>query len=247
MLTMLVMAKAPVPGRVKTRLCPPLTSGEAAALAAGLCPPLTSGEAAALAAAALMDPMDAVDALPAAIGRPVNRILALDGSLVDAVDGLGIAGRLRSTPDRSGWGRIPQRGTSFAVRLVLAHSDAAGAGAVVQVGMDTPQLTPDLLGEAAATVSSRSVDAVIGPAADGGWWALGVRDARMTRALGNVPMSTPDTGELTVRALRDDGLRVAVLPVLTDVDTVPDAFTVSAAAPDTRFARRFRGLVERAA
>ncbi len=228
---MLVMAKAPVPGRVKTRLCPPLTYSEAAVLAA----------------AALMDTMDAVDALPAAIGRPVDRFLALDGSLVDAIDGRDIAGRLRSMPGRATWARIPQRGTSFAERLVLAHSDAAGIGAVVQIGMDTPQLTADLLGEAVATVSARSVDAVIGPAADGGWWALGVRDARMTRALWNVPMSTPDTGDLTVRALQGGGLRVAVLPMLTDVDTVPDAFAVSASAPNTRFARRFRRLAERAA
>ena len=219
-LTVLVMAKAPVPGRVKTRLCPPLTATAAARLAA----------------AALLDTVDSVDRLDAAsVGRG-GKVIALDGSLVDAVEGPLIAGRITS----AGWTRIPQRGTSFADRLVLAHGDAAGRGPVLQIGMDTPQLSGDLMAAASEALFDRLVDAVVGPASDGGGWSLGVRNAQMARALGDVPMSTSDTGELTIRALRADGLRVALLPVLTDVDNFDDAAEVAGKAPGIRFARAFR-------
>ena len=105
--------------------------------------------------------------------------------------------------------------------------DAAGRGPVLQIGMDTPQLTGDLMAEARDALFRRGVDAVVGPASDGGWWSLGLRNAQMTRALFDVPMSTSDTCELTIRALRADGLRVALLPMLTDVDTFADAIEVA--------------------
>lgn len=223
--TVLVMAKAPVPGRVKTRLCPPLTATAAARLAA----------------AALLDTVDSVDLFEAASAGSVRKVIALDGPLVDAVDGPLIAGRITSA-GAGRWTRIPQRGTGFADRLILAHRDAAGRRPVVQIGMDTPQLSGGLMAEASAALFRGRVDAVVGPAADGGWWSLGVRNAQMARALFDVPMSTSDTGELTIRALRADGLRVALLPMLTDVDTFADAVEVADAAPGTRFARTFRAV-----
>lgn len=224
-LTVVVMAKAPVPGHVKTRLCPPLTVWAAAGLAA----------------AALLDTVDTVDRLAAASDEPVSKVIALDGYLVDAVDGLLIAGRI--DPAAGGtWIRNRQRGTGFADRLILAHADAAGSGPVLQIGMDTPQLTADLLAESAATLFRNGVDAVVGPATDGGWWSMGLRNAQMARALREVPMSTSNTGALTVEALRADGLRVARLPQLTDVDTYADAIEVAGAAPGTRFAGAFRAL-----
>ena len=45
--------------------------------------------------------------------------------------------------------------------------------AVVQIGMDTPQVSPDLLAECVDGL--RDDDAVLGMARDGGWWVLGVR------------------------------------------------------------------------
>ena len=98
------------------------------------------------------------------------------------------------------------------------------------------------MAEASAALFRGRVDAVVGPASDGGWWSLGVRNAQMARALFDVPMSTSDTGELTIRALRADGLRVALLPTLTDVDTFADAIEVTDAAPGTRFAHAFRAI-----
>ena len=217
------MAKAPELGRVKTRLCPHVSSGVAARLAA----------------AALLDTMDVVDAFAAA-GRGMSKVVALQGHLVHAVDGPLIAARMIAGDDAERWTRIPQRGAGFAERLMFAHVDAGGLGPVLQIGMDTPQISTALLGQAAETLAHKDVDAVLGMAVDGGWWGLGVRDARMARVLRGVEMSTPRTGERTVLALLAAGLRVAPLPTLTDVDTFADAVTVSKLAPRTRFAREFR-------
>ena len=212
----LVVAKAPVPGRVKTRLGR-VIGMEGAAL---------------LAAAALRDTARACRA-----GFPAGRChLALDGDLTGAVDGPGLGSLLE------GWTVFPQRGDGLAERLVHAHLEVAarGAGAVLQIGMDTPQVTPGLLHRASQALEDS--DAVLGPALDGGWWLLGVRDGTRVTAVGGVPVSTPTTGADTRRALEADGLVVAVTSVLRDVDTVADADAVAATVPDTDFARAWSHL-----
>lgn len=207
--TVLIMAKAPEPGRVKTRLCPPLTHHEAAALAA----------------AALTDTLTAVGATPR-----VRRVLALSGDLDHALGASMINGAL------AGFRVIRQRGVGLAERIVQAHLDS-GPGPVFQVGMDTPQLTPELImGAVGDLVRRDGPDAVLGLAEDGGWWGLGLRRPDRAGPVGAVAMSTPSTGSDTLAALRADGLRVGLLPVLRDVDTAADAEAVAATAPATRFA-----------
>ncbi|MEH0982543.1 TIGR04282 family arsenosugar biosynthesis glycosyltransferase [Micromonospora sp. CPCC 205556] len=221
MTVLLVVAKAPVPGAVKTRLCPPATPEQAARIAA----------------AALLDTLDAVRATPG-----VTPVLALAGLLGDAEDATDLTAAV------AGWPVLPQRGADFAARLAHAHADVAAAypgRPVLQVGMDTPQLTAVRL--AAAVRRLGVADAVLGRAADGGWWALGLRDPRHAAALRAVPMSTADTGRLTWLALTERGLRVAPLPLLRDVDDWADAGAVARAVPGGRFAREVaavrRGLV----
>jgi uncharacterized protein len=102
--------------------------------------------------------------------------------------------------------------------------------------MDTPQVTPGLL-----TVDWQAADAVFGPAADGGFWALGLR-APDPALLRGVPMSTASTGAIQRRRLLAAGLRVADLPELRDVDTAADAVAVARQAPKSRFAARVREL-----
>ncbi len=207
------MAKAPVAGRVKTRLGQDIGMDEAARLAA----------------ASLLDTLDACTR-----GFGADHChLALDGDLASAVDGDLIRQLL------TGWSVTGQRGDSFGARLVNAHTDLAGTGpgAVVQIGMDTPQVTPRLLATVADALTGEGVDAVLGPAPDGGWWVLGLRDAANAAPLADVPMSTPTTCADTRRALTGSGLRVSETFVLRDVDTVADAVVVAQEAPDTRFAR----------
>jgi rSAM/selenodomain-associated transferase 1 len=199
---LLVIAKAPVPGRVKTRLCPPCTHRQAADIAA----------------AALTDTL--VAATAADTGR---RTIVL-------------CGQYDSPP---GWDQVPQRGDGLAERLANGFADTAQPGtASVLIGMDTPQVTAQLLGTVAAGLAH--ADAVLGPAADGGWWTLALRDPWHADALRAVPMSTSDTCAATLAALHARGLRVRLTVPLRDVDTAQDAWEVAQACPDGAFAAAVR-------
>lgn len=200
-MNLLVMAKAPVPGRVKTRLCPPCSAQSAAHLAE-----------AALA-----------DTLAAAVGAGADRcVLVLDGQPGPWLP--------------SGVDVVPQRGDGFGVRLANAWSDVGGPG--VQIGMDTPQVTGAILGRALDQLDDQAVDALLGDAVDGGWWAIGLRVAHLDAFVG-VPMSRADTGEAQRLRLCALGLRIGSLPVLRDVDTFADAEAVAALVPGSRFATAF--------
>ncbi|MEU6583569.1 DUF2064 domain-containing protein [Nocardia sp. NPDC046763] len=213
--TMLVMAKSPIPGFAKTRLTPPFSPVDAAYLAA----------------CALLDTLDAVRE-----SGIRHSVVAWTGDLDRAERSVELAAALREVTV------VPQRGDSFGERLANAHVDAAEFGVpVLQVGMDTPQADADLLNRSAARLVATG-DTVLGPAADGGWWALGLPEPRPAHLLSDVPMSTSRTGELTATALRHSGFRVHSLPTLTDVDTYPDAVSVAAVSRG-RFARAVTDLV----
>jgi hypothetical protein len=201
----IVVAKEPVPGRVKTRLCPPCSPAEAAALAA----------------AALADTLDT-----AAASGADRVVLALDGRPgpwcppgVDIVD--------------QGDGGLDRR---------LTAAWAAARGPAVQIGMDTPQLTANDLDAVIAALAAPGVDAVLGPATDGGWWTVGLRRPHPHAFLG-VPTSRPDTGTHQHARLAALGLRTVTLPACTDVDSWSDAVAVALGAPATRFAATVRRLV----
>ncbi len=140
---------------------------------------------------------------------------------------------------------IAQRGGSLGERIAAAHVDAAAAlpgRRTLQIGMDTPQVDAALLRAADDALTATGIDAVLGPATDGGWWALGLRRPANAVLVADVPMSRADTGERTLAALRAGGLTVALLPELSDVDTAADAVAVAAAAPHTRFAAAVAAL-----
>ncbi len=203
----LVMSKAPVPGEAKTRLAADVGDHAAAELAA----------------AALLDTLDACGS----VFGPGHRHLAITGDLSAA------ARRAELVTALDGWRVFEQRGSTFAERLAHAHADL-GPGPVVQIGMDTPQVTTDQLASACALLQRH--DAVLGPAEDGGWWLLALRDPNWARVLRGVPTSTPETGAHTRAALEALGLDVAEAAMLRDVDEVEDARVVAAGAAHTRFA-----------
>jgi glycosyltransferase A (GT-A) superfamily protein (DUF2064 family) len=214
----LIMAKAPHAGYVKTRLCPPATLIQAARIAA----------------ASLLDTVDAVSEM-----RRAQPVLALAGDLTNAVCEHELAHALRNIPI------VTQRGVTLGQRIAAAHTDAAAllpGHPILQIGMDTPQIDHELLGTCRSTLLSNGTDAVLGPATDGGWWILGLRDPHDAQTIADVPTSRNDTGESTARALRRHGLRLTELPVLTDVDTPDDARHVAALAPRTRFAAAMREI-----
>lgn len=197
-----VLAKAPLPGRAKTRLTPPFTPVEAAALAQ----------------AALADTLHAV-----ARARVARRVLALSGKTGRWLPG--------------GFDVVSQRGDGLDERIASAISDAYRVlpVPVVLIGMDTPQVTAGLLEQAAAPLSAAAADAAFGPAADGGFWLLGLRDPDPALIRG-VPMSAPGTGLVQLRRLTSAGLTVHRAPELVDVDTAGTAASVAGRAPGSRFA-----------
>ena len=177
-----------------------------------LCPPCRPEQAAALAEAALRDTLAVVMELD--VGR---RVLVLDG---DA-----------TRWQRPGLDVIAQRGDGLDERLEHAFADVAGPALLV--GMDTPQLTARLLSEGLAALEDH--DAVLGPADDGGYWSVGLRDAPAGSFTG-VPMSVAETLSRQRERFSELGLRTFEQPMLTDVDTIDDARAVAAQAPTSRFA-----------
>lgn len=210
------MAKAPVAGRAKTRLACQVGNVAAAELAA----------------AALLDTLLACEE---AFSADV-RVIAISGDLSRAANLAALRSRLR------GWRVIGQRGMGFGHRLCAAHHDASRllCRPIVQIGMDTPQIESADLASVVAQLDEGRTDAVLGPADDGGWWVLGLREPARAKLLVDVPMSTEWTAQHTQRLLERDGAIVKGAARLRDVDTAADAEAVSLAAPDTRFARAWR-------
>jgi uncharacterized protein len=209
-LHVLVMAKAPVAGRVKTRLCPPCTPAEAAAIAE----------------AALADTLAAVVAC-----QGERKVVALDG-----MPGPWLPPGIEV---------IAQRGAGLDQRLAHAWADLVPAGHRhawgIQIGMDTPQVTADLLDDQlaalAAPVTAGGRDrAVLGAAVDGGWWLIGLPGCHPRKAFWGVPMSTPYTGAAQEQRLRSLGLDVVTAPELVDVDDAEDLRRVVETIPGSRTA-----------
>jgi uncharacterized protein len=203
---LVVMAKSPVPGRVKTRLTPPFSPQQAARLAE----------------AALRDTLATAARVPAA-----RHTIALDGA-----PGRWLPGCFDVIAQSAG-------GLDERIAAALAAVHAGLPVPVVLIGMDTPQLSTELLAAALRPLAAGTADAVFGPADDGGFWLLGLRrpDPDLVRG---VPMSTDRTGDLQFARLAAARLRIRRLPRLRDVDNATDAAVVARQAPGSRFAAALR-------
>lgn len=199
-LTVAIIAKECLPGRVKTRMSPPLSPEWAAALAQ----------------LSLSRTLDTVRLLPVR-----NRVLVMDGTPAAA--------------DAAGFTVVPQTTGGLDERLA-AICDAA-TGPLLIIGMDTPQFSADHVAPLLHdwSVGAPGHDAWIGPATDGGFWALALRrpDGALIRG---VPMSTHTTGSRQLARLLAQGLRVGTLNELADMDHFRDALNIASAIPGTTFA-----------
>jgi uncharacterized protein len=208
------MAKAPVPGRVKTRLCPPLLPTEAAAVAE----------------AALADTMAAVAGC-----RADRKVVALDGEPGPWLP--------------PGIEVLAQRGDTLDHRLAHAWADTRGGtgGWGLQIGMDTPQVTTAqldrLLTRLTGAGTSDGGEALLGRAADGGWWVIGLQGTDPYLVFPGVPMSTATTGWAQRQRLVGLGLDVVDGPTHRDIDTVTDLAAVAAEIPNSRMATATRRLL----
>jgi glycosyltransferase A (GT-A) superfamily protein (DUF2064 family) len=198
---LLVITKAPVPGRSKTRLTPPCTPEQAAAIAS----------------AAVGDTLDAVRGTPV-----VRRVVALDGDAGDLdLTGCVVVPQVE--------GDLGTR-LAAAFADAMAGPDGARPTLLIGMDTPqvSPFLLADCLTRLAAAGPGT---AVLGVAPDGGWWALGLHSPAAAEVLPAVPMSRDDTAERTREALVGAGLAVLDLPVLTDIDHFADAVSVAALCP----------------
>lgn len=178
-------------------------------------PPYSLAEAARIAAASLDDTLTAANSWD--IDR---RILCFAGD-----DPPTTAAR---------WEVVPQAAGTLDLRIgdVLDRC----TGPTLLIGMDTPQVRAEHIPPAAWFRRPGAVDAWLGMAADGGYWAMGLAAPRGGLVRG-VPMSRPDTGAHQRRCLERAGLRVADLPVLVDVDDASSLRVVCDEAPNSATAR----------
>lgn len=178
-----------------------------------LTPPFSPEEAAELAAASLADTLEAVGRV-----RADRHLLWFDGR----------------APAGTGFDVVQQPAGGLDQRIAAAFD--AVQGRAVLIGMDTPQVDPDVL---QSVLDDDGADAWFGRAMDGGFWALGLDGPRDGLLRGDlvrgVPMSTAHTGARQLVRLHAARLRVRSLPPLTDVDTIDSARVVAAAAPRSRF------------
>lgn len=198
---LLIFAREPVLGRVKTRLAADI--GPEAALA-------TYRELLALTGAAV-------------VAAQVPATVWLAEAPAEHV--LGPPAEVNLAKARPEWPGLPWRvqptAGSLGERMAHAFTEAfaAGAGRVVVIGTDCPGLTADLLGQAFTQLATH--DLVVGPAADGGYYLLGMNELHHC-LFANKQWSTDSVLSATLADAEDLGLRVAQLPTLTDIDSASD-------------------------
>lgn len=195
-----VMAKAPRPGHVKTRLQTVLDPDEAAQLGAAFLRDVTGN----LAAAARLAPIHAFVAF-----APAGQEARFDGLLADGTRLVLADGAQGDAEGVEGFGRC----LLDALRGLLAR----GYGAACVLNADGPTLPTALLVQAATRLLSPGRRAVLGPADDGGYWLLGVQSAEPV-LLSRIAWSTGTVAATTRRRASDAGLELELLATWYDVD-----------------------------
>jgi rSAM/selenodomain-associated transferase 1 len=191
---LIVFAKAPRPGLVKTRLSPPFSLDECAEFYREMLSDVLAASAA-FAAELALEPVLAFHPPEAA-----NELIGL------------------APP---GYRLHPQRGAGLGERMAHAASEAAAAGAerILIRGSDSPALPRSVLEEAIARLD-RGVDVVLSPDQGGGYALVGMR--RPDRRLFELPMSTRGVLEQTLSRAKSLGLRADTISGAFDLDIVGD-------------------------
>ncbi len=187
-----IMAKAPRPGKVKTRLSPPLTSEQAAELNACF----LRDTVASLKQAALTTSAEWIISY-----TPVGE----EAAFADILE--------------SGALLIPQRGDGFGERLLHTAGDlfACGFSAVCLIDSDSPTVPVDAFTTAVTLLLDRERRVVIGPSEDGGYYLIGLQTAD-SRLFEDIAWSTEFVTEQTLARAAEIDLPAHLLQRWYDVD-----------------------------
>lgn len=187
-----VMIKAPRAGASKTRLVPPLSSSEAAALSICFLRDTT---------AKIADIATQGNAEGIVVYTPVGAEAAFDGLLPET------------------FSLLAQRGESLGDRLFHATEDllAMGYESLCLVDSDSPTLPPALLAEAVAALSRTGDRVVLGAAEDGGYYLIGLKSAHR-HLFTEIEWSAARVLSQTIERAAEIKLEVETLPCWYDVD-----------------------------
>jgi hypothetical protein len=192
-----VMAKAPRSGKVKTRLAPPLTPDQAAAI--NIC--------------FLRDTTENIAALaPTRAAGVISYTPVGDEALFDNL-----------LP--SSFSLIPQRGGDFGERLLATAEDllACGYGSACLIDSDSPTVPAAAFQQAVIELQKKGDRVVIGPAHDGGYYLIGLKRAH-PELFANIHWSTSTVFAETLTAAKSANIEAIILPLWYDVD---DAATLA--------------------
>ena len=192
-----IFAKAPVPGEVKTRLCPPLTGDEAATLHGSF----------------VIDMLERTKLAAAKLKLPIDRYLACAPSSTLVF--------FKIMEERQSVKLLDQVGDDLGARMHGAFETLFGKGykQVLIVGSDIPTLPLDYYKKALALLDTN--DLVLGPAEDGGYYLIGLKQPRPELFTG-IAWSTDLVLATTQEKAAGLGLKTALLPPWRDVDTIAD-------------------------
>ena len=187
-----LMAKAPIAGEVKTRLVPPLTATEAAALNVCFLRDMTAN---------VKSVTEKHPASGLVVYTPAGSEFAFGGVLP------------------KGFNLLAQRGPSLGERLYNATDDLlrAGHSGVVLINSDSPTLPQSLLLRAIESLAREGDRVVLGAAEDGGYYLIGLKHAH-AKLFDGIAWSTSDVLARTEQRAAEINLPVELLPAWYDVD-----------------------------
>ncbi|MDT7778920.1 MAG: uncharacterized protein QOC99_1432 [Acidobacteriota bacterium] len=219
----IVMAKAPRAGEAKTRLVPPLTPSEAAELAACF----------------FSDAVSLARSLTPAHGSTVEAVVKVTVETVVAYAPPEGRAVLEDTLRGAGVLWLEQEGTDLGARLssIIVRASALDLGPLVLIGADSPTLPPGFLTPALDALARGTADIALGPAEDGGFYAVALRSP-VPGLFERVEWSTPRAYVQTARNAARLGLRLLELPRWYDVDTPADLLRLAAELSADEDARR---------
>jgi uncharacterized protein len=187
-----IMAKASAPGRTKTRLVPPLSPEQAAALNTAFLQDMARNL---LAAGSQTEIAGYVAFAPAASEEFFRAALPSDIGLIDA--------------------DLPNLGDCLL--RTIEKIFARGHAAAVVLNSDSPTLPTAFLLETAHALALPGECAVLGPSTDGGYYLLGLKTAH-PRLFDEISWSTEHVAAQTLARAHELGLDVHMLPEWYDVD-----------------------------
>ncbi len=186
------MAKVPLPGLAKTRLCPPLSPSGAASLA--MC--------------------FVQDVIESALRVNPHVILAYTPTKGRAILEPALPAGLQ-------WLEQQGDNLAERLVAAIAYAYDQGFAPIIVLGTDSPTLPPAFIEQAFGSLSTGSADVVLGPTVDGGYYLVGVRKPE-PNIFHDIAWSSPDTFKQTARNVRQLNFKLLTLEQWYDVDTFTD-------------------------